>query len=165
MEVDNVSGSEPEEEDWEYVDEVRRRSMCYNCVMIGLFARFCRRKGKCEGKGGDGGKGYDKGKGTTMKGTGKKGSGNFGGSKGGYSGEQKGRRYEGHHWTPGRTQVIRMSRRSRPRCWAHIDRDEEKEGTGQGRIHVKNLHVTREVVRDELSKNTWRSAERKIREG
>ena len=31
MEVDYVSGSEPEEEDWEDVEEVRRGSTCYTC--------------------------------------------------------------------------------------------------------------------------------------
>ena len=31
IEVDCVSGSEPEEEGWRDVDEVRRRSTCYNC--------------------------------------------------------------------------------------------------------------------------------------
>ena len=30
MEVDHVCGSEPEEEDWEDVDEIRRWSVCYS---------------------------------------------------------------------------------------------------------------------------------------
>ena len=60
MDVDHVSGSEPEEGDWKDVDEVRTGSMCYHCWMMGHVARDCRRKGKGKGKGGDGGKGYDK---------------------------------------------------------------------------------------------------------
>ena len=83
----HVRGSEPEEEDWEDVDEVRRGSMCYH---LGHFARDCRRKGKSKERGGDGGKGECKGKLKTMKGTGKKGSGKVGGSQEGYSGEQGG---------------------------------------------------------------------------
>ena len=43
MEMDHVSGSEPEEEDWEDVDEVRRRSICDNCVIMGHFARVERK--------------------------------------------------------------------------------------------------------------------------
>ena len=86
-EVDHVSGSEPEEEDWEDVDDVRRKSTCDTCGMMGDFARDCRRKGKGRGKGNDGSKGYAKGKGTTMKGAGKKGKGTCGGRKGGPSGE------------------------------------------------------------------------------
>ena len=62
MEVDHVSGSEPDEEDWENVDEVRRRSTCYSWEMMGHFARDCKRTGKGE-KGGDGSKGYAKGEG------------------------------------------------------------------------------------------------------
>ena len=65
MDVDHVSGSEPEVEDWENV--------------MGHFARDCGRKGKGKETGGDGGKGYAKGEGKTTTGTGKKGSSNFGG--------------------------------------------------------------------------------------
>ena len=52
MEVD-VSGSEPEEEDWGDVDEVRRGVICYKCGMTGHFAKdsaegHSRVKGKVE---------------------------------------------------------------------------------------------------------------------
>ena len=56
MEMDYVSGSEPKQDDWEDVDDVRRRSARYNCGIRGHFARGCRRKGK----------------GKSMKGAGKK---------------------------------------------------------------------------------------------
>ena len=39
MEVDHTSGSEPEEEDWDDVDEVRRGSTCYKCGMMGHKAK------------------------------------------------------------------------------------------------------------------------------
>ena len=86
MEVDHVTGSESEEEDWEDVDF--RRSTCYNC---GMMRDFCRRIGKSKGKGGDGSKGYARGKWITVEGTGK-----VGGSQGVRSGEQKGWRFQGH---------------------------------------------------------------------
>ena len=50
MEADHVSGSEPEEDAWEYVEEVRRGSI----DMLGPFARDCRKKGRGKAKGGDG---------------------------------------------------------------------------------------------------------------
>ena len=75
MEVDHVGGSEPEEEDWDDVDEVRRRSISYNCGTVGHLTRDCRRKGK----GKDGSKGYARGQGETMK---------FEGSKRAHSVEQ-----------------------------------------------------------------------------
>ena len=50
--------AKPEEEDWEFVDEVQRKSTLYNCGMMEPFARECRRKGKGKGEGGDGSKGY-----------------------------------------------------------------------------------------------------------
>ena len=56
-EVEDVSGSEPEE------DAFRRGSTCYNCVMMGFFPRNCRSKGI----GGNGGKGYAQGKGKSRK--------------------------------------------------------------------------------------------------
>ena len=83
MEVDHVSASEPEEEDLEDVDEVRRRSICYNCRMMELFAKDFRRKGKGKGRGADGSKAYAKGKGKTMNGAGKTGADISGGHKGG----------------------------------------------------------------------------------
>ena len=43
MEVDHLGGSEPEDEEWEDVDEVRRESMC--CGMMTHFSRDCRRAG------------------------------------------------------------------------------------------------------------------------
>ena len=63
MEVDHVSGRQPEEEDWEEVDEVRRGTPCYSCGMMGHFAMDRRRKGKGKRKGGDGSKGYAQGMG------------------------------------------------------------------------------------------------------
>ena len=48
MEVDYVSGSEPEE-DWEDVDEVRRGSTCYNCGMMGHFGSVCKGKARVRG--------------------------------------------------------------------------------------------------------------------
>ena len=93
MEVDHVSGSDPEEEDVQDVDEVRWGSTCHKCGMTGHFAKDCRKKGKGSGKGGDGSKGHARGKGKTMKGTGKKGSGNSEGHKGELSEESKSWRY------------------------------------------------------------------------
>ena len=82
MEVDHFSGSEPEDEDWEDVDEVRRESMCF-----GMMAHFSREivEGQAMGRGKSGcrSKGFAKGKKKTVKGTGKKGTVKFGGSKGG----------------------------------------------------------------------------------
>ena len=108
MEVDHFSGSEPEDEDWEDVDEVRREPMC-----CGMMAHFSREivEGQAMGKGKSGcrSKGYAKGKKKTVKGTGKKGTGKFGGSKGGRLGEQKGWRDQGQCWT----QVMSMESRLR----------------------------------------------------
>ena len=72
MEVDHVGDREPEEEDWEDADEIRRGSTFYNCGMMGHLERETA-VGKCKGKwkGGDGGKGCATGKGKTTKGTGK----------------------------------------------------------------------------------------------
>ena len=44
MEVDLVSGSEPEGEDWEDVDKIRRGSTCYNCGMMGHIAKVCKKE-------------------------------------------------------------------------------------------------------------------------
>ena len=35
MDVDNVSGSEKDNEDWENVDEIRRSMRCCNCGLMG----------------------------------------------------------------------------------------------------------------------------------
>ena len=82
---DIVSGSEPEDEHWEYVDEVQRESICFIRWMMAHFTRDCTRKSKGQGKGG---------KGKTRKGTGNLGK--YGGSKGGQSGGQFGCGYQGH---------------------------------------------------------------------
>ena len=68
---------------FEDVDEVRRRSICYNCRMMELFAKDCTWKGKGKGRGADGSKAYAKGKGKTMNGAGKTGADISGGHKGG----------------------------------------------------------------------------------
>ena len=60
-EVVYLSGSEPEQEHWEDVGDVRRGSTCYNCQVLGHFARDSGRKGKGKGKGGNGSNGYAKG--------------------------------------------------------------------------------------------------------
>ena len=75
MGVDHVSGSEPEEEDWEDVDGVRRDSTCYKCEMMEHFAREFGRKGKGRGKGAEASTRYAKGRAKTMKGAGRRGSG------------------------------------------------------------------------------------------
>ena len=82
MEVDHVSGSEPEEEKWEHVDEVRRVSMRNNCEIMGHFARVCRRKGKGKEKGEVGGKGYAKEEGKRRKARERQDQEKLGGSKG-----------------------------------------------------------------------------------
>ena len=67
MDVGHVRGSEPQKEDWETVDEVRRGSMCYNNRIMGHVARDCGRNGMGKGKGGEGGKEYAQGRGNTTK--------------------------------------------------------------------------------------------------
>ena len=74
MVLDHISGSNPEDEDWGDVDDVRRISTCYSCGMTGHFERDCRRKGKGKEKGGDEARDTPKEKGKTMKVAGKKGS-------------------------------------------------------------------------------------------
>ena len=98
----HVSASEPEEEDLEDVDEVRRRSICYNCRMMELFAKDFRRKGKGKGRGSDGSKAYAKGKGKTINGAWKTGANISGGHKGGLLRESKNWEYQGRCLTCGR---------------------------------------------------------------
>ena len=99
MELEYVSGSELYDEDWDHVDEVRRERRCYNCWMMGHFAKDCRMKGRGKGKGRDEGRRHVKGKGKVAEGAGIKG---FGKSRG-VQGEQKGWGYQGQCWTCGRT--------------------------------------------------------------
>ena len=71
--------------------EVRRGTECYNCGMMGLTprVRFEEGKARTKGKAEMLARGKFKGKGRRMTCTGKKGSGKSGGSKVGYSREQK----------------------------------------------------------------------------
>ena len=132
MEVDHVSGSEPDEEDWwENVDEVRRRSTRYSWEMMGHFARDCKRTGKGE-KGGDRSKGYAKGEGKTTEGAGKKGP-----HKGGPSGESKSWRYQGQvdvPWKWTRADSVstesRCHRGGKMTTAEEVEHEEEEEGTG-----------------------------------
>ena len=103
MELDYVGGSEPYDEDWDDVAEVRRDRRCYNCGMMGHFARDFRMRGKGKGKAKDEGKGQIKGEGKMEKGAGKKGPGKCGRFKGGRAGEQNDRGYQGQCWTCSKT--------------------------------------------------------------
>ena len=63
MDVDNVSGSGKDDEDWQHVDEIQRIMRWYKCGLMGRIAKDCRGKGTRKGKMKDGEKGYTKGKG------------------------------------------------------------------------------------------------------
>ena len=169
MEVDYVSGSEPEE-DWEDVDEVRRRLKCYKCGMMGYFARDSR--GNDDGKGGDGSKGYAKGKGKAMKGAGKKRSGKSGGPSGD-SLEIPRTVLDVRSTQVGRVSMeagVEEEDADCPRRGGQLEPEEdgevgrawivgnvvhlEEEGEGTGRLGCRATHWAHEDQRDEPCKNS-----------
>ena len=79
MDVDSVSGSERDDEDWEDADESQRHVRWYSCGLMGHVAKDRREKGEGTDKGKFGGNGYVKGTGKAS--SGKKDGGKFGGSK------------------------------------------------------------------------------------
>ena len=93
LDVDSVSGTERDDEDWQDVDAIQRSVRCYNCGLMGHIARDCRGRDQGKGTGKDGGKWYTKGKGKA--GSGNKDGGKFGGYK------SQGGRYQGQCWTCG----------------------------------------------------------------
>ena len=129
---DIVSGSEPEDEHWEYVDEVQRESMCFICWMMAHLTErlYKERQGPRERWQGE----------KPRKGTGNLSK--YWGSKGRQSGGQIGCGYQGHSARhAARSDTSRQTvglLQCRSKCCGREDRRNE-------------LRVIREIDRGELS--------------